>query len=90
VVGLYAIFVQAFPAELRAGGVGFVIGFGRGGSMLGPILAGFLFTAGVGLPLVALLMAMGSTLGAVLLLGVRTGSAPAAVPVSRPGANKSA
>ena len=72
VVGLYAIFVQAFPAELRAGGVGFVIGFGRGGAMVGPILAGFLFAAGAGLPLVALLMALGSLLGAVLLLGVRT------------------
>jgi len=73
VVGLYAIFVQAFPAELRAGGVGFVIGFGRGGSMVGPILAGFMFTAGAGLPLVALLMSLGSALGAVLLLWVRTG-----------------
>jgi len=72
VVGMYAIFVQAFPAELRAGGVGFVIGFGRGGSMVGPVLAGFLFSAGVGLPMVALLMALGSAVAAALLLGVRT------------------
>jgi len=90
VVGLYAIFVQAFPAELRAGGVGFVIGFGRGGSMVGPIVAGFLFAAGVGLPLVALLMALGSALGAILLLGVRTGTALDAIPITRPAANKSA
>jgi len=76
VVGMYAVFVQAFPAELRAGGVGFVIGFGRGGSMVGPILAGFLFASGASLPLVSLLMAIGSLLGAILLLGVRT-SAPA-------------
>ena len=37
------------PTEVRAGGTGFVIGFGRSGSVLGPILAGFLFAAGAGL-----------------------------------------
>jgi len=86
VVGLYAIFVQAFPAELRAGGIGFVIGFGRGGSMVGPILAGFLFAAGVSLPVVGLLMSLGSALGAVLLLSVRLESEATAVPAARPGA----
>jgi benzoate transport len=71
VVGLYALFAQSFPTELRAGGTGFVIGVGRGGSALGPIVAGFLFAAGAGLSTVALLMALGSLLAAVALLGLR-------------------
>lgn len=77
IVGLYALFVQAFPTELRAGGTGFVIGFGRGGSMFGPVLAGFLFAAGMGLPVVALLMSLGSLLGALLIAGVRPQSTAA-------------
>jgi MFS transporter, AAHS family, vanillate permease len=68
VVGLYALFAQSFPTEVRAGGTGFVIGVGRGGSVAGPIAAGFLFTAGAGLPTVALLMGLGSLIAAVMLV----------------------
>jgi predicted MFS family arabinose efflux permease len=68
VVGLYAIFARSFPTQVRASGTGFAIGFGRGGSAMGPIIAGYLFAAGVSLPSVALVMAMGSVLGALLLL----------------------
>ena len=71
VVGMYALFAQCFPTEVRAGGTGFVIGFGRGGSAAGPIVAGVLFTAGAGLPLVALLMGLGSVLAAVVLLWLK-------------------
>ena len=45
IVGMYAIFAQAFPTHVRAGGTGFGIGVGRGGSALAPIIAGFLFKA---------------------------------------------
>lgn len=68
VVGLYAIFAQAFPTHVRAFGTGFAIGVGRGGSVLAPILAGFLFSSGIQLPGVAIVMAMGSLLAALLLL----------------------
>ncbi|HET6565272.1 MAG TPA: hypothetical protein VFG52_07660, partial [Xanthomonadales bacterium] len=70
--GLYALFAQGFPTELRAGGTGFAIGFGRGGSAAGPIVAGLLFAAGSGLPLVAFFMALGSILAAALLLPLRS------------------
>ena len=46
IVGMYAIFAQAFPTHVRAAGTGFGIGVGRGGSVLAPIIAGFLFNAG--------------------------------------------
>lgn len=68
VVGLYAIFAQSFPTRVRAGGTGLVIGVGRGGAALGPIVAGFLFAGGYTLPVVALLMAAGSIVALVALV----------------------
>ena len=68
IVGLYAMFAQSFPTELRASGTGFVIGVGRGGAALAPIIAGYLFFAGMGLPAVSLIMGSGSLLAIVMLL----------------------
>jgi hypothetical protein len=56
-----------FPTHVRAFGTGFTIGVGRGGSVLAPIIAGFLFAAGYSLPAVALLLALGSLLAAIAL-----------------------
>ncbi len=74
VVGLYAIFAEAFPTEVRASGTGFVIGVGRGGAALSPIIAGLLFANGASLPTVALMMGFGSIIAAIaiLLLSLRT------------------
>ena len=71
IVGLYAIIAQAFPTNVRGAGTGFTIGVGRGGSVLAPILAGFLFVAGYGLPIVALTMGLGSLVAAGVLLLLR-------------------
>jgi len=65
IVALYAMFARSFPTELRAGGTGLVIGIGRGGAALGPIIAGFMFEADLGLATVALTMACGSLVAAV-------------------------
>ena len=67
VVGLYALFAQSYPTHLRAGGTGFVIGVGRAGAVMGPIIAGFLFEGGYGLETVAFVMALGSLVGLALL-----------------------
>ena len=69
--GLYAVIAQAFPASLRAGGTGLVIGIGRAGAALGPIAAGLLFAGGASLSLVALLMGCGTLLGGIALSLVR-------------------
>jgi MFS family permease len=71
IVGLYAIIAQVFPTHVRAFGTGFTIGVGRGGSVLAPIIAGFLFAAGYSLPTVALLLATGSTLAAIVLFRLK-------------------
>ncbi|HWL46619.1 MAG TPA: MFS transporter [Sphingomonadaceae bacterium] len=68
IVGLYALLAQSFPTHVRATGTGFAIGIGRGGSALSPIIAGFLFEGGLGLPVVATIMACGSILGVLALL----------------------
>ncbi len=67
VVGLYPIMGAAFPAPLRAGGIGFVIGVGRGGSAIGPILAGAMFAAGSGLLPVTLAMGAGGLIAALMV-----------------------
>jgi benzoate transport len=71
IVGLYAMFAQSFPTQIRASGTGFVIGVGRAGAALGPIAAGFLFVAGSTLPVVATIMALGSLVGAAAIFLLR-------------------
>lgn len=77
--GMYSIVAYAFPTHVRATGTGFVIGLGRGGAVLSPWLAGFLFdpsrqltTLPVDkLPWVAMVMAGGSLLAALVLIFLR-------------------
>ncbi len=68
IVGLYAIFAHAYPTHVRATGTGFAIGVGRGGSVLAPAVAGFLFQGGFGLPVISAIMALGSLFAAGVLL----------------------
>ena len=71
IVGMYAIFAHAFPTHVRATGTGFGIGVGRGGSVLAPIVAGYLFKAGVPVPTVAMYLAMGSLVAAIVISFLR-------------------
>lgn len=68
VVGLYALMAQSFPSDVRASGTGVVIGFGRGGAALSPIIAGYLFTAGVGLQGVSIAMGSGALVAAITII----------------------
>jgi benzoate transport len=74
IVGLYAILAQAFPTHVRASGTGFAVGVGRGGSVIAPIIAGFLFEGGLALPLVSLALGTCSVLGAIALYFLRLDS----------------
>jgi MFS transporter, AAHS family, vanillate permease len=84
IVGLYAIIAQVFPTQVRAFGTGFTVGVGRGGSVLAPIIAGFLFNAGYALPTVAMTMAAGSLLAACVLIMLKLGDRPAVPGQDRP------
>jgi benzoate transport len=69
--GYYLLFTKVFPTHVRATGTGFAVGVGRGGALLAPIVAGYLFQAGFGLQAVATMMAMGSLLSAAALLALK-------------------
>ena len=67
-VGLFALLARSYPTTLRATGTGFVVGAGRGGSTIGPVLVGFLLAAGFGIPEVSLVMSAGSIIAGLILL----------------------
>lgn len=67
-IGFYSLLATTYPAELRAGGIGFGIGVGRAGASLGPALAGILFASGFLLPQVGLFMGSGCILSLILIL----------------------
>jgi benzoate transport len=71
VSGLYSIAAYAFPTHVRATGTGFVIGVGRGGAVLAPILAGYLLDGGFSLPTLGMVMGAGSLCGAIVLMFVK-------------------
>lgn len=60
-----------FPTYVRATGTGFAIGVGRGGAALAPVLAGYLFQGGFSLQMVAVIMGLGSLLGALALTALK-------------------
>ncbi|MCW5579779.1 MAG: MFS transporter [Luteimonas sp.] len=68
VVGMYPVLVRTYPALLRAGGTGFVIGVGRGGSVVGPIAAGGLLAGGSALLVVSTTMGAGALVAATMLV----------------------
>jgi benzoate transport len=67
-VSLYALMTRAFPVHVRATGVGFVTGVGRLGGIAAPFLSGYLLVHGLRYPQVSSIMALGSLLGALVLL----------------------
>ena len=80
IVGLYTLLALAYPTHLRATGTGVVIGAGRGGAALAPILAGYLFQQGFSLQSVSIVMGCGSLVGAIALLFVKFASTSEALP----------
>ena len=70
--GLASAFAAGFPVHARATGTGLVLGIGRIGAAGSPILAGLLFTwlGDDQLLAVSSIMAIGSVLGALLLLAL--------------------
>jgi predicted MFS family arabinose efflux permease len=50
--GMWPIAASAYPVESRATGIGWVMGIGRGGAVVGPIIAGYLLAAKIALPMI--------------------------------------
>jgi benzoate transport len=78
VVGLYALVATSFPTHVRATATGFAIGVGRGGAFFSPIIAGYMFQAGLGLQSVAMVMGSGAVIAAISLMFLGRNKAGAA------------
>ncbi len=50
--GMWPIAASAYPSATRATGIGLAMGIGRGGAVVGPIIAGYLLAAKVSLPMI--------------------------------------
>lgn len=70
IVGMYSILAVVFPTHARASGTGFAVGIGRGGSVLSPIIAGFLLDGGITFPVLSVFMGIGSVIAALILLSL--------------------
>jgi benzoate transport len=67
ICGMYTLFAKAFPTPVRATGTGFAIGIGRGGAVLAPVLAGYLFQIGFGLMFVSTVMGSTALVAALMV-----------------------
>ena len=68
--GLYAVAARLYPTDIRTTGVGWSIGAGRIGAILGPAVAGFILDAGVPINWTFAVFAVPMILAAVALAGV--------------------
>jgi AAHS family 4-hydroxybenzoate transporter-like MFS transporter len=49
--GVWPLAASVYPAAFRATGIGWAIGIGRSGAIIGPMLGGYLMAAKVALPI---------------------------------------
>ena len=68
--GLYAVAARLYPTDIRTTGVGWSIGAGRIGAILGPAVAGFILDAGVPINWTFAIFAVPMVLAAAALAGV--------------------
>jgi benzoate transport len=64
--GLYGVAAKVYPTRVRATGVGWAIGLGRFGAVAGPVIAGYLIAAGLGMNASFLLFALPLAVSALL------------------------
>lgn len=75
-VGLYAIAARLYPAEVRNTGIGWAIGLGRFGAVVGPLAGGLLIAAGLGMTGNFALFALPMLLAGLFTLLIRLEEAP--------------
>ena len=71
-VGLYAIATRLYPTEIRSTGVGWAIGAGRSGAIIGPIVGGMLIAAGLTMSSNFIIFAIPMVVAGILTLMVRS------------------
>jgi benzoate transport len=64
--GLYAVAAKLYPTSIRSTGIGWAIGLGRFGAVVGPALAGYLIAAGLDMSMNYYLFAIPMAMGGIL------------------------
>jgi MFS family permease len=73
-VGLYAVAARMYPTAFRSTGVGWAIGMGRLGGIIGPIAGGYLVTLGLGMAESFMVFAIPSVLAGIITLKISSRS----------------
>lgn len=76
VTGMYTVTPQSYPSRLRATGVGAALAVARAGSVLGPLIIGYLSEAGWSPRALYVTSACVFVISAVALAGLKTPEAP--------------
>ncbi|HWU03888.1 MAG TPA: MFS transporter [Novosphingobium sp.] len=69
--GCYPLAASFYPPEVRSAGIGWAMGMGRIGAVIGPMLGGMLLAAKVSLPVIFGVFAVPVVLGGVLVTFIR-------------------
>ena len=64
--GLYAVAAKAYPTSVRSTGIGWAIGLGRFGAVVGPAVAGYLIAAGLDMSANYFIFAIPMAVGGVI------------------------
>jgi len=64
--GLYAVAAKVYPTEIRSTGIGWAIGLGRSGAVVGPAAAGYLIAAGFSMSANFYIFAIPMALGGII------------------------
>lgn len=64
--GLYAVAAKLYPTSIRSTGIGWAIGLGRFGAVVGPALAGYLIAAGLDMSANYVVFAIPMAIGGIL------------------------
>ncbi|MES2797862.1 MAG: MFS transporter [Bacteroidota bacterium] len=67
-VGLYAVAARMYPTEFRTTGVGYAMGAGRVGGIVGPLLGGFLIGAGLSMSANFMVFAVPAALAGIMTM----------------------
>lgn len=78
---LFALSTALYDAQVRTTGLGWAVGFGRFGSVLGPLVGGVLVTFGFGTSVYFTFFGLLLALGALAVLGIRRPAEPLAPPL---------
>ena len=68
---LHTVAAKLYPAEIRSTGVGWAIGLGRLGAVLGPGIAGYMIAMGVSITANFLVFAIPMLIGGILAYKLR-------------------